>query len=94
MAQKFIITTQNYFRFGNVFLHKDLLVGSEHCLGGGFYEFDYVSNRLILSGQSYDFGCPQWHLVNPLILPKSVQGLQIEYEGCPISDLVTEVEYR
>ena len=45
---KFIITQDGYFRLGMVYQHKDLLLAGERCIGGGYYRFDYVSNRLIL----------------------------------------------
>lgn len=96
---KFIITNTGYFRLGMVHMHKDLLCGNEQCYGGGFYEFDYVSNRLILSGASYDFGRPRWEWLDKLKVPVSYQGLQIIYrpEGryeddfCVTSEM--EIEY-
>jgi len=30
-----------YLRLGMVDQHKDLLVGNEQCIGGGYYEFDW-----------------------------------------------------
>lgn len=53
---KFILTNTDRLRLGRVNLHKELLLPGEYCLGGGFYEFDYVGGRLLLSGKSYDFG--------------------------------------
>ena len=44
---KFIISSKGFFRLGQVHMHKDLLQTDESCYGGGFYEFDYVSNRLL-----------------------------------------------
>ena len=51
---KFIITSGGHLRLGMVTLHRDLLLPHEQCLGGGFYEFDYAGNILILSGKSFD----------------------------------------
>ena len=53
---KFIITIDGYFRLGMVNQHKDLLKPGDSCLGGGYYHFDYASNRIILDRSSYDFG--------------------------------------
>ena len=88
MAQKFIITSSGHFRYGEVNLHHQLLQGGEHCLGGGFYEFDYASARLRLSGKSYDYGRPMWQFVPRLIIPASLQDLSIDYEDVPLADLV------
>ena len=60
---KFIITMDGYLRLGMVNQHKDLLIGDDQCIGGGFYEFDWTSNRLLLDRASYDFGQPRWHLL-------------------------------
>lgn len=88
MAQKFIITSSGHFRFGNVNLHHELLQKGEQCLGGGFYEFDYASAKMRLSGKSYDYGRPMWQFVAQLIVPESLQGLDIDYEDVPLADLV------
>lgn len=45
---------------GIAVLHRDLLQPGEMCYGGGYYQFDYVSNRLLLTGESTDFGVPRW----------------------------------
>ena len=45
---KFIITMDGYFRLGMVNQHKDLLKPGDSCIGGGYYVFDFVSNRIIL----------------------------------------------
>ena len=52
---KFIITMDGVFRLGMVNQHKDLLKPGDSCLGGGYYHFDYTSNRIILDRSSYDF---------------------------------------
>ncbi len=62
-----------------VTLHRDLLMGHEQCLGGGFYEFDYVGNRLVLSGKSFDYGPPRWSKVDVLLVPESLRGTAIVY---------------
>ena len=63
MAQKFIVTQNGFLRLGIVRMHKDLLQAGDVCLGGGFYKIDYVSNRIILDGESFDFGAPRWNRV-------------------------------
>lgn len=56
---KFIITMDGVFRLGMVDQHKHLLKPGDQCIGGGYYHFDFVSNRIILDRESYDFrsGC-------------------------------------
>ena len=76
---KFIITDGGHLRFGMVTLHRDLLLPHEDCLGGGFYEFDYVGNRMLLSGKSFDYGPPRWSRVKTLLVPESLQGMTIVY---------------
>lgn len=88
--QKFIITQEGVFKYGNVRMHKDLLSEGEVCYGGGFYEFDYVSNRLLLSGRSYDFGKPRWDRIDSLKMPSAFRGLSILYEGEDIDKYVDE----
>ena len=63
MAKKFIITSDGDFRMGEVELHKDLLYSWETCLGGGYYEVDYLKGEINLTGASYDFGVPQWDIL-------------------------------
>ena len=53
---KFIITMDGYFRLGMVNQHKDLLKPEDQCIGGGYYHFDYTTNRILLDRESYDFG--------------------------------------
>lgn len=76
---KFIITADAFLRLGMVNMHKDLLLPGDECIGGGYYQFDYVSNRLILDRKSYDYGKPKWHLLDILNVPSVYQGLQIVY---------------
>ena len=78
-APKFIITMDGYFRMGMVKRHEDLLIGDDVCIGGGYYQFDWTSNRLILDRKSYDFGRPRWHLLEMLQVPEQFRGLRIIY---------------
>lgn len=78
-APKFIITMDGYFRMGMVKQHEDLLIGGDVCIGGGYYQFDWTSNRLILDRKSYDFGRPRWHLLEMLKVPEQLRGLRIIY---------------
>ena len=76
---KFIITNSGHLRLGEVTLHRELLMPHELCLGGGFYEFDYASNVLILSGKSFDYGAPRWNRIDVLQVPESYRGVPIVY---------------
>ena len=76
---KFIITMEGYFRLGKVNLHKDLLQPGDSCLGGGYYQFDYTSNRIILDRSSYDYGKPRWHLLDTLKVPSTYRGVRLVY---------------
>ena len=96
---KFIITLDGYFRLGMVYQHKDLLQAGDQCIGGGYYRFDYVSNRIILDRSSYDFGKPKWHLLDTLKVPSVYRILRIVYlyddgyhEDFNVSDEL-EIEY-
>ena len=53
---KFIITLEGVFRLAMVNQHKDLLKPGDQCIGGGYYHFDFVSNRIILNRESYEQG--------------------------------------
>ena len=77
---KFIITMDGYLRLGMVSLHKDLLKPGDQCAGGGYYFIDYVSNRIVLDRESFDFGCPRWHLLDTLKMPSTYRGLRIVYK--------------
>ena len=77
---KFIITMDGMFRLGMVDQHRDLLQPDEQCIGGGYYSFDFVSNRIILDRESYDFGRPKWHLLDTLRVPSTYRGLRIVYK--------------
>ena len=76
---KFIITSGGHLRLGMVTLHRDLLMAHEQCLGGGFYEYDYANNRLLLSGKSFDYGPPRWSKVDVLLVPEAYCGVPIVY---------------
>lgn len=76
---KFIITMEGFFRLGMVAMHKDLLKPGDQCVGGGYYRFDYASNRIVLDRCSYDFGLPKWHLLDTLKVPSAYKGLRIVY---------------
>ena len=78
---KFIITMDGVFRLGMVDQHKHLLKPGDQCIGGGYYTFDFVSNRIILDRESYDFGVPQMasagYAESPLNLPRSSDRVQV-----------------
>ncbi|MBE6261107.1 MAG: hypothetical protein E7107_09870 [Prevotella sp.] len=77
---KFVITMEGYFRLGMVNQHKHLLKPGDQCIGGGYYVFDFVSNRIILDRESYDFGKPKWHLLDTLKVPSTYRGMRIVYK--------------
>ena len=78
---KFIITDRGHLRLGMVTLHRDLLMPHEMFLGGGFYEYDYASNILILSGKSFDYGPPRWSKIDILQVPEAYRNVPIVYRG-------------
>lgn len=89
MEPKFILTLDGHLRIGSVKMHKDLLQPGDTCIGGGFWEVDYMSRRLILSGKSYDYGKPKWTFVTGTIyVPTDFSGLRIEYDGDSFVDSV------
>lgn len=94
---KFIITKSGWLRLGMVNQHRDLLQRFDVCIGGGYYEFDYIGNRILLSRSSYDFGKPRWSLLQRLIVPTAYKGMHIVYRYDDGTELqVTEqlfVEY-
>ncbi len=96
---KFILTNTNQFRLGMVHQHKNLLRPGERCYGGGYYEFDYLANQLILTGTSYDFGRPKWERFATLYVPADYRGLRIIYrtrsngEGDFIVNNEIKIEY-
>lgn len=76
---KFIITGDGTLRLGMVNRHFELLKPGEKCLGGGYYELDYLSHRMLLSGVSTDFGAPEWMCIEKLKVSAYYQGLSIVY---------------
>lgn len=91
--QKFIVTADDKFKFGDVNLHKQLLSPGESCIGGGMYEWDYVGNRMLLSGKSYDFGRVKWAYIDTLALPECLRGMDVLYESIPLSDFAAITYY-
>ena len=77
---KFIITMEGVLRLGMVSQHKDLLRPGDQCIGGGYYILEFISNRMILDRESYDFGRPKWHLLDALKVPSVYKGFQIIYQ--------------
>ena len=90
---KFIITNGGHLRLGMVTLHRDLLMCHEQCLGGGFYEFDYASNQLVLSGKSFDYGPPRWGKIEELLVPEAYRGIPIVYRDHWGNELNLITEY-
>ena len=76
---KFVITMEGVLRLGMVNQHKHLLKPGDQCIGGGYYHFDFVSNRIILDRESYDYGRPKWHLLEVLKVPSAYRGMSIVY---------------
>jgi len=68
------------FRLGMVNQHRHLLKPGDQRIGGGYYHFDFVSNRIILDRESYDFARPKWHLLDTLKVPSTYRGLSIVYK--------------
>ena len=68
-----------HIRLGMVNQHKDLLNPGDQCIGGGYYRFDFISNRIILDRESYDFGKPKWHLLDTLKVPSTYKMLGLVY---------------
>ena len=51
----------------------------DQCIGSGYHHFDFVSNRILLDRESYDFGRPKWHLLETLKVPSTYRGMRIVY---------------
>lgn len=80
MYPKFIITREGCLRLGMVNLHKHLLLPGDVCLGGGYWRVDYQGMRLLLNGESYDYGPPRWdQLGNTLLVPDGYAGMPIAW---------------
>ena len=76
---KFIVTKEGRLRLGMVSRHCELLKPGDTCLGGGFYEADYITHRLLLSGASSEYGEPAWEEIEQLIVSAYYRGLDIVY---------------
>ena len=62
-------------RMGNVAYHRDLINEPlEMALGGGTYEFSADGKDLLLSGESYDYGVPQWRRIDGITCDTYVKG--------------------
>ena len=79
MYPKFIVTDGGEFRMGMVTLHKHLLQRGEKCLGGGYYDIDRRQGVIRLSGESSDFGRPQWNVIDTLLVSREFEGLDLCY---------------
>lgn len=71
---KFVITSDGHLRLGMVTLHRHLLEPGDHCLGGGYWHIDHVTRQVVLSGESSDYGAPQWHRIDKVMLPEGYEG--------------------
>jgi hypothetical protein len=64
--RKFIIAEDGDLRYGGFcntdpYLHKDLLhKGESTCYGGGFMSVNNELKQVRFSGNSMDYGAPQW----------------------------------
>ena len=90
---KFILTKNGILRLGKVQRHCELLKAGETCIGGGFYELDYLQHRLLLSGASSQYGEPRWGETEQIRLSAYYQGLDVLYtswedwtDTYPVSD--------
>ena len=90
---KFILTKNGILRLGEVQRHCELLKAGETCIGGGFYELDYLQHRLLLSGASSQYGEPRWGETEQIRLSAYYQGLEVLYtswedwtDTYPVSD--------
>lgn len=91
---KFIITNGGHLRLGMVTLHRDLLMPHEGCLGGGFYDIDYVGNAMLLSGKSFDYGPPRWSGITVLLVPEAYRGMTIIYRDSRGNELNLTTEIK
>ncbi len=76
---KFIVTKEGRLRLGMVSRHCELLKPGEACRGGGFYELDYITHCLLLSGASSEYGEPEWENFESITLSAYYRGLHIVY---------------
>lgn len=77
---KFILTGDGHLRLGLVTLHRHLLEPGDTCLGGGYYDINYLTMTLRLSGSSADYGAPQWNAVDTIIVPDGFAGMPLVYD--------------
>lgn len=67
MYNKFIISEEGELRFGNVYLHRDLLnIGEDSCYGGGLWKIDHSRQAILLYGRSFDFGGPDFSRIRTI----------------------------
>ena len=59
--------------------HCELLKPGEACRGGGFYELDYITHCLLLSGASSEYGEPEWEDFESITLSAYYRRLHIVY---------------
>ena len=98
--QKFIVTNEGVLRLGTVKQHCELVKPGEICIGGGYYELNYIGHQMLLSGSSSRYGEPVWEQLERLTVSGYYQGLFITYtswdswkEPYPVSDKL-EVIYK
>lgn len=94
---KFIITQDGHLRLGMVKLHKHLMERGDVCLGGGYWQVNHYARQVELSGASSDYGRPQWHRIDRVILPCDYEGYTFTWRINGKQHLLTEmlpVEYR
>ena len=86
---KFILTSDGHLRLGMVRMHRDLLLFTDHCVGGGYYQIDAMAGTLLLERESYDYGQPQWNRVTRIIVPREYEGLRLiyRYESWPYNEI-------
>lgn len=67
MYQKFIITQDGLLKFGVVYLHHNLLThGEDGTGGGGLWKRDPLRNAILLYGQSFEFGKPDFSILKKI----------------------------
>lgn len=71
---KFIITQDGFLRLGMVTLHRHLMEPGDVCLGGGYWHINHAAQQVELSGASSDYGKPQWHHIDKVLLPRDYNG--------------------
>ena len=70
-------TADAILRIGNPDYHKDLVRDNEICLGGG--EWEVEDNMMTLSGQSSDFGVPEFDMVKNILIDAKYKQYKITY---------------